>query len=129
MDIKEIEALLDKLAEYKSAQDAAKLELHSAKARLIPEEIRIKLAEMDLEFQDKFETAEVNIKDLEKQIKDAVLFDGRSVKGKFYHAVFVKGRVSWDSKKLEGLMMIVPNLKDAMREGEPSVSIRSVLSS
>ncbi|CAK0771531.1 hypothetical protein CCP3SC15_4350001 [Gammaproteobacteria bacterium] len=39
-------------------------------------------------------------------------------------AVYTKGRVSWDSKKLDGMMILVPELASARKEGEPSVSIR-----
>ena len=66
------------------------------------------------------------IAELRAEVQSEVLAGGATVKGSVYMAVWNKGRVSWDSKKLDGMMSIIPALKDARKEGEPTVSFRSV---
>ncbi len=65
----------------------------------------------------------VGIDTLTEKVKAAFIENGESVKGASLHAVYSKGRVSWE---LEGLMMIIPQLKDARKEGDPSVTIRRI---
>jgi hypothetical protein len=55
-----------------------------------------------------------------------VIAHGASVKAKFLHAVFTKGRVSWDTKMLDGLALAFPRLNEARKEGDPSVSLRKI---
>lgn len=66
------------------------------------------------------------IAEQEAAVKAAVLTHGASVKGAHLQAVWSKGRVSWDTKKLDGLMIAVPQLAQCRSEGAPSVSIRKV---
>jgi hypothetical protein len=41
-------------------------------------------------------------------------------------AVWNKGRESWDGKKLSGMMALIPQLEQARKIGEPTVSIRKI---
>lgn len=60
-------------------------------------------------------------------IKDAVIDLQESVKGDRLHAVYAKGRVSWDNAKLEGYAVAGhPEIMDFRSEGKPSVSMRTV---
>lgn len=127
MDEQEIKARLDKLADYQAQLDVLnmqKQELVDAVMASLPPMIRQKLDDIDAEFSGKSEDASKNRAALEDEIKQAVIAHGASVKGATLHAVYVKGRVSWDTKKLEGLMMVVPQLVEARKEGDPSVSLR-----
>jgi len=63
---------------------------------------------------------------LEVEIKADVVANGASVKASHLHAVYSKGRVTWDGKKLDGMMSLIPQLMDARKEGDPSVTIRKV---
>ena len=60
----------------------------------------------------------------ETAIKEAGLAAGKTIKGNHHSCVFTKGRVTWDGKKLDGMMSIIPALRDARKEGDPSVSVR-----
>ena len=48
----------------------------------------------------------------------------RSVKGARLMAVWNKGRVSWDGKKLDGMRALIPQLNEARKVADPTVTIR-----
>ncbi|MHB0967418.1 MAG: hypothetical protein ACYC36_13295 [Bellilinea sp.] len=118
--------MLDKLAELQAQRTLIELDKQKAVESVMTPEIKQQLADIEAEFATKYEGVDANIAELEAQIKDAVIENGASVKGSFLHAVYSKGRVSWDSRKLEGLMMVIPQLAEARKEGDPSVAIRKI---
>lgn len=63
---------------------------------------------------------------LEEEIKAEILNTRTTIKGAHLMAVWNRGRVSWDNKKLEGMMTLIPQLKEARSEGQPSVTIRTI---
>jgi hypothetical protein len=126
MNEHEIIIALDTLANYQAQVDYLALEKHRLLDEALPAEVKARMAEIETEFADKASAAQENINALTAQIKAAVLANGASVKGSFLHAVYAKGRVSWDGKKLDGMMSLIPALADARKEGEPSVSFRAV---
>lgn len=64
--------------------------------------------------------------ELENAIKTAVASGGKTVKASSLQAVWAAGRVSWDSKGLEGVAVVMPEILKFRKVGEPSVSIRPV---
>jgi len=48
------------------------------------------------------------------------------VKGRELEAVYVKGRISWDNKALDGYAAAHPEIGAFRKQGDPSVSIRGV---
>jgi len=125
MDENEIKQKLDQLAEYQARRDAAMLEKQALLDAIYTAEIKAKMAEIEAEFSTKTEGVAANIAALEAEIKQAVITRGASVKGSFFHAVFAKGRVSWDTKSLDGYAAAHPELLTFRKEGDPSVSIRT----
>ena len=123
MDTKE---MLDRLAEYQAQRTIAELDRQALIDSVLAPEIKAKLADIDAEFADKVGAVDQNINDLTAQVKQAVISEGQTVKGNYLQAVYMKGRVSWDTKTLEGLAIVMPKLLDAKKEGDPSVSIRRV---
>jgi len=121
-----IKQLLDQLAEFYFQKDAINLRKQEVIDGVMTAEIKEKLAEIESEFAIQSEGVDKNIADLTEKVKAAVIENGESVKGASLHAVYSKGRVSWDTKKLEGIMMVIPQIKDARKEGDPSVSIRKI---
>lgn len=117
---------LDAIAEYESQLDV----LYAAKQQLVyeatPQHVRDRLAEIEVEFSGKTEAVTENVAKLKEEVQAEILAAGETVKGKFYMAVWNKGRVSWDSKKLDGMSSIIPALNDAKKEGEPTVAFRRV---
>ena len=118
--------MLDKLAEYQAQRTIAEMDKQALIDSVLTPEIKAKLADIEAEFADKVGAVDQNINDLTAQVKQAVISDGQTVKGNYLQAVYMKGRVSWDTKTLEGLAIVMPKLLDAKKEGEPSVSIRKV---
>ena len=120
----EIKLKLDQLAEFQSQREVAMLEKQRLFDEVYSAEIKQRMAEIEAEFAGKTEAVNENIASLEAEIKQAIIAHGASVKGSVFHAVFAKGRVSWDTKSLEGYATAHPELLTFRKEGEPSVSIR-----
>lgn len=120
----EIKQKLDQLAEFQAQRDAAMLEKQALLDEIYTAEIKARMAEIEAEFATKTEGVTANIAALESEIKQAVIAHGASVKGLLFHAVFTKGRVSWDTKSLDGYATAHPELLSFRKEGEPSVSLR-----
>jgi len=92
--------------------------------QVLTPDIRRKLDEIEDEFSDKSGAVLEKIVDLEGSIKQDVITEGATVKGKYMMAVFSKGRVSWDTKALDGYAAGHPEIAQFRKEGAPSVSIR-----
>lgn len=116
--------ILVRLSEAYAERDNLHLEQARLNDEAIPEEVKQRLAEIAAEFMPMFDMADEKIAALEEQARQAVLAEGKTVKSDYIQAVYQKGRISWDSKKLEGLMMIVPQLENARTVGEPTVILR-----
>lgn len=121
----EIKTKLDQLADFQSQLDALNLQKQALIDGILTPEIKQKLADIEAEFSEKGQAANANRSTLEGEIKMAVKELGASVKGQFLHAVWVKGRVSWDDKGLAGYAAAHPEIEQFRKEGEPSVSLRA----
>lgn len=121
-----IETKLDTLADYQAQKDAAMLAKQELIDAILTPEIKAKIAEIEAEFAGKTEAVDANIAALTAAIKAEVLEFGASVKATFLHAVYGKGRVSWDTKAMDGYAVDHPEILFMRKEGSPSVSIRKV---
>lgn len=61
---------------------------------------------------------------LESEIREFVVKHEESIKGSDLHAVFAKGKTSWDGAKLDGFAAAFPAILEFKKTGKPSVSIR-----
>lgn len=100
--------------------------LYTPEIRQALDEIKKAEADINTEFALKSEAVDENIAKLTAEIKADVLAGGATVKGTHMMAVWTKGRVSWDTKALDGVIALHPELAQFRKEGEPSVSIRKV---
>lgn len=121
-----IKAKLDKLANYRAQIDSLTLDKQALIDRVLTDEIKAKLADIEAEFTNRAFTARVNAAELEDQIRQDILAHGASVKGKFLHAIWAKGRVTWDTKGLVGYAVAHPEMSAFRSEGEPTVSLRNI---
>ena len=121
-----IEQKLDQLAEMYAQRDLATMDKQKLIDELYTPELKKQIADIEAEFSSKTDAVNENIATLEAEVKEEVKQHGSSVKGKFLNAVFTKGRVTWETKGLEGLMVAVPQLAQFRKEGDPSVSLRKV---
>ena len=117
---------LDQLSDWTAKRDVLNMAKQDMIDEILTNEIREQLASIEAEFSPKFNALEENIAELTEQIKRDVLINGATVKGTYLMAVYNKGRVSWDSKQLEGMMAIIPGLVNARKEGEPSITLRKI---
>lgn len=121
-----IKLWLDELSEVTAARDEARIDHQSARNALIPKEIQIALADLDVEFTPRDAAIALNIEELEKEIKQAVLVHGASVKGMHLYAVYNRPRVIWDTRGLDRYAAQHPEVVIFRSEGDASVAIRKI---
>ena len=116
---------LDTLSELYAKRDAIALAKQAA-LELAMQPVKAQIDLITAAYAADELTTAADIEAVEAQVKAEVLSIGATVKGYNLMAVWSKGRVSWDAKKLDGMMALIPALKEARKEGEPTVSIRKV---
>jgi DNA repair exonuclease SbcCD ATPase subunit len=119
-----LDQLFQEYDNLKSQAEYLQLEKTRLTAEAIPEEVRARLDEIEAEFGDKAEFVQQNIAAIEAQIITQVKDAGETKKGAGWSAVYYKGRISWDTKKLDGMIALIPQLSTARNEGEPYVTFR-----
>lgn len=122
----EITRMLDRLTDLRDRAAVLKIQKQQLIDQATPPEVKAALADIEDECQPEIEAVETMAVELEGQITDAVLKEGESVKGAHLQAVYSKGRVTWDGKKLEGMAALIPGLEAARKVGDPSVSFRPI---
>ena len=116
---------LDELADLQDKAVVLRLQREARRNELLAP-LQAALAQIDAEFAVPLTETEADIESLIAEIKADVLAHGETIKGKASNlqAVWSKGRVSWDSKKLDGYAAAHPEIAAFKTVGEPSVSIR-----
>ena len=122
----EIEQKLDQLADLQAQADVIRMRFNDLRDGVMTPEIKQALADIDAEERTTLEAVSGGIASLTADVKDDILKLQASVKGKYLQAVWAKGRVSWDTKALDGYAAGHPEIAHFRKEGEPSVSIRNV---
>jgi phage host-nuclease inhibitor protein Gam len=136
-----------------------------AKTERVYKDLATRKAEIEAEFAGRTDALSANIEALRNEIKDDVIDDASiklskdleaddlSVKGKFYHAVYSRGRITWEKKidrlprkfadviaeidsfvvmadELSTLRKMVSDIASifmsARKEGDPSVAIKKI---
>ena len=126
MDENEVRTKLDQLAEYQAYRDLLLLDKQGLIDKIITPELKAQIADIEAEFAPKFEAVDATISKCEADVKSDILVFGSSVKGEHLHAVWGKGRISWNTKGLDGFAKAHPEIESFRTQGEPSVSIRKV---
>jgi len=123
------EAAKLKFDEIEKAMTAKKLEIRAsveAQTRDVYAALNQRKAEIEAEFAGKAEAVDENIDKLTAEVKDDIKAFGASVKSEYYHGVYVKGRVTWNTDMLDGLITVIPQLEKARKVGDPSVTLRKI---
>ncbi len=84
------------------------------------------MEEIEVEFGKSIDSLAEGINLLEREVKSMALELGESVKGDDLHVVLFKGKVSWDSKGLEGFAVAHPEINAFKKVGSPYCSIKAV---
>lgn len=121
----DIRARLEELAEVRAAAETTRLD-YEARREEILRAVQAELEALQAEYEPLLESAQARAAALEAEVKEAVLAFGASVKGSAYQAVYVRGRVTWDNQKLDRYAQAHPEILAYRREGDPSVSLRTV---
>lgn len=116
---------LEQLSEMRAQAEVIRLHYEDLRKSIIPAEIQAQLDEIDAEQKTAVDALSAGASQLESEIRSCILSIGATVKAGGLMAVFNKGRVTWDSKLLEGFSIAHPEILIARKEGEPSVTIRS----
>ncbi len=116
---------LKRLADLHAAVDLARIDYEAKRAEVL-KKVQAELDAIDLEFRPVLDAAEENAAILEAEIKNDVLLRGESLRGGAYQAIYMKGRVSWDARGVEDYARSHPELLKFRREGQPSVTLRTV---
>lgn len=120
-----IKEKLDKLAELQARLEQARVGKQKAvDAVLAP--VQSELTRIEEQYAGQLTDLEKDIAFLDADVRSDVLNLGESVKATFLHAVWAKGRVSWDDKGLMGYAVVHPDVLAFRGEGKPSVSLRKV---
>ncbi len=113
-----IEMKLGQLRELDDHLDVIKMDKEVAIETVLTEEIKAKLAAIDIEFDEISESIRSTVAGLETEIKTLVLEAGASTKkGEGYGAIYIKGRVSWDTKALNGYAAAHPEIDQFRKVG------------
>lgn len=120
-----IQQLLDDLARAQDAYTAITLAKEEAQDSVLTDEIRQQLDDIAAEYEPQESAALVAIGELQDRVKAAVIEHGATVKHPILQAVYSGGRVNYDAKALDGLLLAMPELAAFRKESAPSVSIRA----
>lgn len=118
----DMQTLLQNYEEAVARRDVLQLE-HALAREHVLAPVQAALDTLDAEHAPRLAEAADLVQQLEEAVREAVLAAGQSARGQRVKCTYVAGRVTWDSKLLEGMMIVFPDLAKARREGKPSVRI------
>ncbi len=121
----QITGKLERLTNLHAAADVARLDYEARRAEIL-KKVQPELDALESEFEPLLESAGENIAALETEIKTEVLLRGQSVSGGAYRAVYTQGRTSWDNEGMARYAGTHPDVLQFRKQGQPSVSLRSV---
>ena len=116
---------LNRLADLHAAVDLTRINYEGKRAELL-RRLQPELDALEEEYAPLLEAAQANAAQLEGEIKNDVLLRGASVQGAQFQAIYVKGRVSWDNAGMSDYASAHPDVLKFKKEGQPSVSLRTV---
>lgn len=120
-----IEKQLDDLDNARARIDALKLKKKELIDSVIPDNVRDDINGIEDEFDPAIRDAEEIARQLEDDIKGKVALYGSSIEGEHLKATYYKGRVSWDTKLLEGFALSHPEVLGCRKTGDPYTVIKN----
>lgn len=116
---------LETLYELYTRRDALTLQKQDAiTLAMLP--VQAEIDAITAAYAESEQATAAQIAELEASVKADALQVGATIKGSHLMVVWSKGRTTWDSAKLDGMASLIPQLNDARKVGEPTVSIRKV---
>ena len=114
---------LQVLSELYAQRDLLNADIATRRAEIL-RAVQAELDALDEETAPMIEAVSGKIEAAERLAKDAVIQGGESVKGFGLHLVYTAGRVTWETKILDGMAALFPEINKARKVGAASVSIR-----
>lgn len=124
-DADEIAARLDELAAVRAAAEVTRQEYEARRAEIL-RAVQTELEALEAEFQPLLDAAQTREQALEAEIRSQVLEHGGTIRGSQLQAVYVRGRVTWDTSGLDEFANDNPAVLNFRREGAPSVQLRGL---
>lgn len=117
--------LIDRIADLQSSLDLIAFQEKDLIAKHVPKTALDTIEEIHAEFELKRQSRKDEIERMKEQAKQAVLLEGKTVKGEFLQAVFNHGQITWDTDLLMELSeTCCPDILKAKSRGKASVSFR-----
>jgi hypothetical protein len=114
---------LTRLADLQAAVDLTRMD-YEAKRTEVLKKVQAERDALEAEYDPLLEAAERNASALEAEIKNDVLLGGESVLTDVYQALYMKGRVTWDTDGIDRYAAAHPEVLKYRKQGQPSVSLR-----
>lgn len=124
--VTKLAASLNELSDLQAKKDVLRIKRDEELDAILTDEQREKVGQIEAYYNTGIDATNVDITMLTDSVKQGILAHGSTVRGSFLMAVRIKGRVSWNSKGLEGFMVAHPEIKAFRKEGKPSCTIRKI---
>lgn len=124
MTAEQIKQKIQQLDELNAQLDLVGINKQDAINQVLTPAIKAELAAIDAEFGEQVEAINETLAIIEAEIKAGVIALGSTVKEGRFMAMYNKGRVTWDTKKMEGFALAHPEIAALRKEGEPFVTIK-----
>ncbi len=115
---------LARLGDLHAAVDLTRMDYEAKRAELL-KSVQAELDALEAEYQPLIDAAEDNLAALEAEIRNDVLLHGQTVSTDLYQAVYMKGRIAWDTEGINQYAVAHPDVLQYRRQGQPSVAIRA----
>ena len=119
----EIQMQLDLLAERRAELTALSSRKSDARAAIIPPDVKVRMDQIDGDYDNRIEELKESITQLTNQIKNSVMEHGSNVVGKRLKAVPVAGVTKWDTTGLNGYAVARPEILAFRTVGKPFVRV------
>jgi hypothetical protein len=125
----DIQKKLGILLGYRQAKEKLELDrlqlIHDLTPK-IPDDVQKQIDDVNSEFSGKESVADSNINRLEEEIKLLIVDYGQTVKANGLMGIFNKGRIKWNTDRLNAYAKKHKEVLDMQEQGEPYVSFRKV---
>jgi hypothetical protein len=127
MEPPDIQTMLNDLARFRTMHEDLAQQYETQRLKILAS-VQPALDAAEQEYRDKQAPVFQAAQELEEEIKRAVLQQEASTQGTALHAIYTKGKVTWDGKALHSYAETHPEIKKFSKVGKPSVSIRATKS-
>lgn len=119
----EIQLMISKFEALEVALKELCDDYDAKRAAAIPAEVQVVLDDLAVEYGPKIANAQGGLEILESNIKALVVASEHTFSGNRVKFTYNKGKSSWDSDMLKGMMALIPALEKAHKTGNPYTSV------